>query len=304
MYKYLFFSLVVFASCQPKVEKEETSSSDSKRISIFNAQWQDGKAEVSVFELSQNRYNAIHPGKLVNIFVLEDFLTDKQVKNETYESKSSTQVLKNIVRSNFTTGIYDYSIHTSVFTPLQQDRFSTLKVTNTMQEWCGTTFLQMNLKNGQYFLEQRSYFEKEGDRKVELQQAIVEDALQNQIRLDYKRLPAGEFKFIPKLSYTALKHKPLELYTAIGELQEYKDTLFEGENLMEYRYKIAEQEREVVLVFESDSPFKIVGFTESYPSAFDGEVRTTTARLISTERLAYWGMNAPKDAEIREKIGL
>ena len=162
----------------------------------------------------------------------------------------------------------------------------------------------MNHKNGVYFLEQRSYFEKEGDRRVELEQAVVEDALMNQIRLDYESLPIGEFKLISKLSYSAMKHIPLQTYHAIGELNKYNGTAFEGESLLEYRYTVAEQKREVTLVFESVSPFKIVGFTESYPSAFDKEVRTTIATLISNERLAYWGMNAPKDAEIRNKIGL
>tara|TARA_B110000503_G_scaffold143719_1_gene247602 strand:- start:1979 stop:2899 length:921 start_codon:yes stop_codon:yes gene_type:complete len=303
-YLALFFSFILIISCQPQKEKSEVNDSIVKTNTKFDSYWQDGKAEVSVYALFQNRYNAIHPGKVVSIFVQEDFLTDKQVKNESYESKSSTPILKNILRTNFTTGIYDYSLHTSVFTPINQGRFSTLKVTNTIQEWCGTTFLQMNHKNGVYFIEQRSYFEKEGDRRVELEQAVVEDALMNQIRLNYKSLPVGEFKFISKLSYMALKHQPLKVFSAIGVLNDYKETAFNGENLLEYRYTIAEQKREVTLVFESVSPFKIVGFTESYPSAFDEEVRTTIATLISYKRLAYWGMNAPKDAEIRKKIGL
>ncbi|NJN50400.1 MAG: hypothetical protein HC798_04855 [Polaribacter sp.] len=55
-----------------------------------------GKAEVSIYKLEQNRYQEIHPGKLVSIFVTEDFLIDKQVKNETYQSKILTWILKNI----------------------------------------------------------------------------------------------------------------------------------------------------------------------------------------------------------------
>jgi len=300
----LLFSILLFMSCQPKGEDTSVNYSNTPQDSIFEAFWQDGKAEVSVYQLSQNRYNAIHQGKVVSIFVREDFLTDKQVKNETYESKSSAPILKNIVRTNFITGIYDYSLHTSVFTPINQSRFSTLKVTNTMQEWCGTTFLQMNYKNGMYFMEQRSYFEKEGDRRVQLEQAVVEDALMNQIRLDYKNLPIGAFNIISKLSYTALKHKALKTYKATASLSEYKGEIFEGKDLLEYRYAVAEQKREVTLVFESVSPYRIVGFTETYPSAFDEQVRTTTGVLLSSERLAYWGMNEPEDTEIRKKMGL
>lgn len=309
-YLFIFFSFIVFIACEPKTEVADydyVSAANEKVESNkgFNkSYWEDGKAEVSVYNLNQNRYNSLHPGKLVNIFVLEDFLTDQQVKNESYQNKNSTQILKNIRSSKFTTGIYDYSLHTSVFTPLNQKEYSTLKVTNTIQEWCGATFHQLNAKNDQYILEQRSYFEKEGDRIVKLKMAIVEDALMNQIRLDYEKLPVGEFELISKLNYTALKHKPLKVYDASGTVKKYEATYFEGEQLLEYKYVVNEQRREVTIVFEGLSPFKIVGFTESYPSAFDGEVRTTTAKLISNERLAYWGMNSPKDAEMRNKIGL
>ena len=44
--------------------------------------WTQGKAEVNVYELSQNRYKENHSGNVVSIFVTEDFLTEKQVKNE------------------------------------------------------------------------------------------------------------------------------------------------------------------------------------------------------------------------------
>ena len=35
--------------------------------------WKQGKAEVNVYELSQNRYNNNHSGTLVSVFVTEFF---------------------------------------------------------------------------------------------------------------------------------------------------------------------------------------------------------------------------------------
>ena len=58
--------------------------------------WSQGKAEVNVYEVSQNRYQENHSGQLVSVFVTEDFLTDKQVKNERYINVNSTWILKNI----------------------------------------------------------------------------------------------------------------------------------------------------------------------------------------------------------------
>ena len=298
-------SLVGLLACQPFTGMEKTSdSTSSSELKLDRKFWQDGKAEVSVYELEQNRYNANHPGEVVNVFVLEDFLVDEQVKNETYQNPNSTQVLKNIRSTKFTSGIYDYAIHTSVFTPLDVANHRTLKVTNTMQEWCGTSFLQLNKKDVGYNLEQRSYFEKEGDRSVNLKGAVVEDALFNQVRMDYKKLPVGEIEVIAKLSYLALKHKELKSYEANGELGSYNGGVFDGEELLEYTYSIADQQRKVSIVFESKSPFKIVGFQESYPSAFDQKIRTTTAKLVSSKRLAYWEMNAPKDSTKRTELGL
>ena len=88
-----------------------------------NKYWTQGKAEVNVYELSQNRYKENHPGKLISVFVTEDFLTDKQVKNERYKNPNSTWTFKNIQLKKFTTGVYDYSLFTSVFTPIDRTKF-------------------------------------------------------------------------------------------------------------------------------------------------------------------------------------
>ena len=57
------------------------------------------------------------------IFVTEDFLTEKQVKNDHYKNPKSVSILKNNQISKFPTGIYDYSIMKSVFTPIDIKEF-------------------------------------------------------------------------------------------------------------------------------------------------------------------------------------
>jgi hypothetical protein len=59
-----------------------------------NSYWSEGKAEVNVYEVSQNRYQENHPGQLISIFVTEDFLTDKQVKNEYYTNRTNNMDIK------------------------------------------------------------------------------------------------------------------------------------------------------------------------------------------------------------------
>ena len=112
----------------------------------LNSYWSQGKAEINVYEISQNRYQENHSGQLVSVFVTEDFLTYKQVKNEQYQNKNSTKILKNIQLKKFTTGVYDYSLFSSVFTPIDRSKYpKSLKVSASSQEWCGTIYTQFNL---------------------------------------------------------------------------------------------------------------------------------------------------------------
>ena len=168
--------------------------------------WTQGKAEVNVYELSQNRYKDNHPGQIVSVFVTEDFLTDKQVKNERYVNTNSTWILKNIQLRKFTTGVYDYSLFSSVFSPIDRTKFpQSLKVTATSQEWCGTIFTQLNLTGEKYKYEQRSYFEKEGDVLDVISKGFLEDELYTVLRMNPELLPKGDFPIIPALNFMQLK---------------------------------------------------------------------------------------------------
>ncbi len=267
--------------------------------------WLDGKAEVAVYSLKQNRYNDIHDGEVVNVFVAEDFLEDKQVKNETYTSKNSIKILKNIRTTKFNTGIYDYSIHTSSFTPIDRSKYEqSLKIACSMQEWCGTKYLQLNRRNSKFNIKSFSYFEKEGDETFTINLATQEDELQNIVRLNPKLLPLGEIQIVPSFAYLQLMHKKVKAYAATATNKGYKRNDFEGENLNVYSLQIKDLQKTLQIYYEANAPYKIVGWKESYPSAFDGKIRTTVVTLKSVQRLAYWGLNSKSDSTKRVELGL
>ena len=170
--------------------------------------WSQGKAEVNVYEVSQNRYQENHSGQLVSVFVTEDFLTDKQVKNERYINENSTWILKNIQLKKFTTGVYDYSLFNSVFTPINRNKFpKSLKVSASSQEWCGTMYTQFNLiLDTDYKVEHRSYFESEGDRVTRIKKSYLEDEVFTVLRMNPLLLPLGTVQLIPPANYIQLKH--------------------------------------------------------------------------------------------------
>lgn len=272
---------------------------------INNKYWTQGKAEVNVYELSQNRYKDNHPGQLVSVFVTEDFLTDKQVKNETYTNSKSTWTFKNIQLKKFATGVYDYSLFSSVFTPIDRNTYPhSLKVTATSQEWCGTIFTQLNLKGKTYKYEQRSYFEKEGDVADAISKAFLEDEVYSVLRMNPELLPKGTFQMIPALNFMQLRHLKNRTYKVTAGIRTYKEKEFKGEKLNEYRIDYLDLNRQVRIIYENKAPYKIVGWLDTFPSVFDGKQRTTKVTLIAQKMLPYWSQNSLSDAKLRKELGL
>ena len=108
---------------EPSLEKIEERPSNLEENADaehtqFNEYWYAGLAEVSGYDLLQSRYGEIHEGKAAMIFVTEPFSKKKQVKldNPGQAGKDNTSVLKLNSTRKFLTGIYPYSMMTSVFT--------------------------------------------------------------------------------------------------------------------------------------------------------------------------------------------
>ncbi|MEL6656094.1 MAG: hypothetical protein AAFR36_06590 [Bacteroidota bacterium] len=256
--------------------------------------WYQGLGELNTYELEQNRYQGIHKGQLLLIFVSEDFLTDKQVKNDRYQNPNSTKILKTNSITRFTTGLYDYSIMSSIFTPAYtKDYPRTLKVSHTSQDWCGQTYAQVNLQeDGGYQQQLHSYFENEADQTEAQNADALEDELLNRIRLSPADLPTGNLNLIPAMTFLRLRHQPFRAVAANVSLADYSGDEFEGEDLKIYTLEYPSLKRKVEYVFDGVSPYRIQGFTDSYPSAFDGVIRTTKATRKETKLEAYWSQNS------------
>ena len=124
----------------------------------------------------------VHNGDAVLIFVTEDFLADKHVKRERGDGPS-VSVLKLNATSKFTTGLYPYSIMTSVFTPVAPDQKHSLKSRAQHKSGAGTPSFNSTVGDSGYHATVRSYFQSEGDRDLTLPNAILEDEIWTRIRL-------------------------------------------------------------------------------------------------------------------------
>ncbi len=263
--------------------------------------WYQGKAEVTSYDLLQARYSDEHPGDAVMVFVSEDFLTEKQVKNESYSGAPSTKVLKANMLRKFPTGMYDYSIMTSVFTPANTRVYPhTLKVTMSAQDWCGQSFMQINHQDQDFLLQQYSYFEGEADRETSLAGDIwLEDELWTRLRMDPGSMPEGNINILPSLMKLRLLHMANEPLKAVASTEVYKGADFPGTDLMIFEVDYEGSPWQLSIIYESAAPYKIVGWSETSRGGL-----TTIARKKAELFTDYWAKNSLADSTLRNFLKL
>ncbi|WP_337041607.1 hypothetical protein [Emticicia sp. 17c] len=293
---------VFFISCNDSKSDSKEQLCDSD---IFKKYWNRGNAEISSYSLQQAQFGHLNNGEAIMVFATEDFRKDKHVQLESDARDKAIKVLKLNFIKRFVTGIHDFSMYTSVFTPVQTTVFSsTLKVSNTNQDWSGQTFLQLNFRQNGYQVLGKSYFEEEIEDDYHIDKAMLEDELWNRIRLvSCNELPVGKVILVPGLASLRLRREKAMPSIADITLEPYKgDSTFKGDSLMDYRIKYAESQRSLRIIFEKHFPHKITGWEESYQA--QNQVLTSRAVLKATIQNPYWEKNMPADTIYRKKLNL
>ncbi len=301
-------AVILLATAMACSAASEESAENAKATDqdAFNQYWYAGKAEITRYALQQARYGEMREGDAVLIFVTEPFLTDKQVKHEFGDSRNATTVLKlNFVRK-FYTGIYPYSVMSSIFTPVAWRELPTLKVTTSSQEWCGHTFLQMNRRGDKLKVQLRSYFQREGDRNFELAGALLEDEIWTRIRLAPESLPTGDIQLVPGTQFQRFKHVPLKVEAATATLTTIQEPELSSEALQAYTIDYQNLKRTLTIKFEQAFPHRILAWEETYESGFGPSARMLTTKAVKTHSmmLDYWRRNKLSDSHLREELGL
>ena len=295
-----------FISCKDNNEKQLLENEKNKEVvkskpkkslsEEFKNYWYAGDAEITSYNLQQARYGETRDGKAVLIYVTEPFLPEKQVKADGHNPEN-IPVIKLNTTKNYLTGIYPYSIMTSSFYPVHNDRHA-LKVSFSSQEWCGQVYAQINNRT-EFEISSHSYFENEADQKFAISKEVLENELWNQIRIDPKSLPQGEFEVVPSLKYIRLSHKELRSYKANLNLTS------EGES-SSYEISYPELNRTLKIEFSNQFPYQISGWSETFESGFGPNAKqmTSVATKIETLKTPYWKQNGNKDLSLRDSLGL
>lgn len=298
---FLFLSCVEMDSGTQKASliTKPTAGTKVSQRSIsedFKSYWYAGKGELTSYDLKQARYGNLNEGHAVLVFVTEPFLTDKQVKADR-ASGESISVLKLNATKKFLTGIYPYSIMTSSFQPVKE-KGQALKVSNSVQEWCGHVYSQLNNRE-KFEVKAHSYFESEGDREFVMEKNLLEDEVWSLIRLAPDELPTGEQYVIPSFEFFRLKHRDIQAHKA----RISKENLGEKSTYTLYYPDI---ERTLKITYSTAFPHYIEGWEETAPGGFGsgGKLLTTTATLKKRIQAPYWGWHDPNDMELRKELGL
>jgi hypothetical protein len=269
---------------------EQTRTSHPRNISEnFKDYWFQGVAEITSYKLTQERYGELRDGTSVTIFVTEDFLPKVQVKANDH-SEENISVLKLNSTKKYLTGIYPYSVMTSTFSPVNTTDHA-LKITHSIQEWCGQVYLQLNNKNS-FEIEAHSYFEGEADQEIKMPKSWLENELWNRIRLNPEELPTGEITILPSFEYFRMSHQKIATHKALG-------ILVKGDSISTYTLSYPDLKRELKIYFSSDFPYTIEGWEETHANGL-----TTTAERMKRLKTAYWGQNSNKYLRLRDSLGL
>ncbi len=301
-----FAFLFALNSCNSFEEKIETSKEaikvkkskapENRVVSEeFKEYWYNGSAEITSYSLLQERYGEIREGTVVNIFVSEDFLPEAQVKANS-SANENISILKMNQMKNFNTGIYPYSIMTSTFSPIATKEHP-LKITNSVQEWCGQVYMQLNNRDD-FEIESHSYFEGEADQKLSLPKTYVENELWNLIRINPEELPMGDIMIIPAFEYLRLRHKEIKQHNAFASLKQ-------GDSITIYTLNYPDLQRQLTLFFNSTFPYEIEKWEEINAAAKNDTLRLkTTATKLKRIKSEYWTKNKNEHKGLRDSLNL
>ncbi len=297
--------LILLSSCESKKDTPGVSTSgkstekenvkERNLNSEFKDYWYAGKAEITSYQLLQERYGELREGTVVNVFVTEDFLPSVQVKANNY-AEENIPVLKMNSTKKFLTGIYPYSIMTSTFNPVNTNKHA-LKISHSVQEWCGQVYAQLNNRDD-FEVKSHSYFEGEADLEVSLPKTWLENELWNLIRINPEDLPTGDISIIPSFEYLRLRHKEPAAHPAFGSLKQ-------GDSLTTYSINYPGLQRQLTIYFNSNFPYEIEEWEETNASNPKDTLRLkTTATKLKRIRSAYWTQNSNKHIALRDSLEL
>jgi hypothetical protein len=289
-------SLPLLPGCQlPQRQAAYTTFANYTGPNEFGAYWFQGEAELSSYDLLILRHGEMRQGEALMIFATEDLSGARQIKPDPNQAPDDDRIA--VMKLNkvwrFGTGISDYSLMESVFTPLDliEHPFS-IKQHSTVQDWEGLSFHQLNRLEDGYKVHLFSHLDPKGDQSFSIDPDLLEDELFNRIRINPASVPSGELEMVPGDFFLSLAREPVKPKRARIQFLESEATT---QCLVEYLHL----DRTVRINFETNFPHRIISWTEEQDQrvVVEGKLRKT----IQEE---YWTKTSGKSQPLRDSLKL
>ncbi|HET9480589.1 MAG TPA: hypothetical protein VFP98_02445 [Candidatus Polarisedimenticolia bacterium] len=162
--------------------------------------WDDGMAEVAVYDATRRVYGIERSFETVLITVKEELDAATAVKADPpYTGRKLVTVLKANLISRIETENYPYHYMTTLFVR-RDDPASLVKLAQSSQDWCGTTFKEVLGLQHPVRLRFHSYFDGQADGSHPMPLAggaVLEDQLPLVLRSAAARMRSGEVYRFP-----------------------------------------------------------------------------------------------------------
>lgn len=276
----LLFSLNNFAQNDKRVNPIDESSYQ-KYINpnwVQNAIWDDGLAEVAVYEANKRIYNINRSYECVYVTVKEVFNEAYNVKTDDYSRADLFDVLKVNRFEHIETEQYPYHFLSSMF--FKKDEPMKLhKMTISSQEWCGNTYKVYTPFGGGYRINYNSYWDGEGSgEKIQEGDFLFEDQLPFTLRM--MDLQEG-LSFNARLMQTQISAKVGPIYADLARFRVRSTTYSFNENEIEAWKVVAQLDLERANIYTIE---------KAYPNRLLS-VKTWDQRSLAlkeVKRYAYW----------------
>jgi len=248
--------------------------------------WDDGRAEVSIYEAVEVRYAKPRPTRVVQVLVKEDHVPGTWVKADDASRAGLVPVLKFNWIFKVPTGVYSYEQMLSAF--LRRSDLRLVRADLSGHEWCGNTWKDLLPAEGSARLEYRTYWEGEaaGERRIDWgEDTLAWDALPVVLRAVP---PARAGRFAARVFPTLIGNRVGAATPESVVVQVTPDApLPEDDRIARAtRIEVGSPAGTDRYWFEAALPRRLLRLETAQGARH---------RLIASRRLAYWQLNAPGD---------
>lgn len=267
----------LLACATPPAAQEPSSPPSPPRSFGEHPAWDDGKAEVCVYDAEEIVEGETRRFEATAIVVAEHFDSSQMVKREEFDL-SLVPVLKCNWVLSIPTGVFRYQQMASLF--VRRSDLLAMKAVWSSQEWCGTTFAEWRRDRPGF--ETRSYWDGEGDQHHQLHpfEDLAENVLfHEQIPLWIRgrkpeRARSEKVSVVAKRLGTSRCGVP-----KISPATIHFDGVKERAGARRIEARLAVDGREELFVLAPEFPFTLVEWRRG-----DG----TTWKLKKSLRIDYW----------------